>query len=117
MAMEPRTNATPNQLSTARRFSGCESASVVFLTATAITYLLQVRRGVGRHVPSILALGSPDHRRPRPECGIPCAGAGLSVSNRGGATRTLNRRFWRPVLYQLSYTPPSSGQWLVVSKE
>src|SRR5438874_6655320 len=26
-------------------------------------------------------------------------------SSRGGATRTLNRWFWRPVLYQLSYTP------------
>src|SRR5262249_28207274 len=30
--------------------------------------------------------------------------------SRGGATRTLNRRFWRPVLYQLSYTPSSRGQ-------
>src|SRR5438876_4089498 len=29
----------------------------------------------------------------------------LRIVNRGGATRTLNRRFWRPVLYQLSYTP------------
>src|SRR6266496_2416553 len=28
-----------------------------------------------------------------------------NISSRGGATRTLNRRFWRPVLYQLSYTP------------
>src|SRR5262249_24001515 len=27
--------------------------------------------------------------------------------SRGGATRTLNRWFWRPVLYQLSYTPSS----------
>src|SRR5262249_52734986 len=25
--------------------------------------------------------------------------------NRGGATRTLNLRFWRPLLCQLSYTP------------
>jgi hypothetical protein len=30
-------------------------------------------------------------------------------ANRGGATRTLNRRFWRPVLYQLSYTPSLHG--------
>src|SRR5437667_11953053 len=29
--------------------------------------------------------------------------------NRGGATRTLNLRFWRPLLCQLSYTP-SIGQ-------
>gem|GEM_PF-2215628 len=28
-----------------------------------------------------------------------------SPENRGGETRTPNRRFWRPVLYQLSYTP------------
>jgi hypothetical protein len=29
------------------------------------------------------------------------------VASRGGATRTLNLRFWRPLLYQLSYTPSS----------
>ena len=28
----------------------------------------------------------------------------ITLFSRGGATRTLNRRFWRPVLYQLSYT-------------
>lgn len=27
------------------------------------------------------------------------------MQSRGGATRTLNRRFWRPVLCQLSYAP------------
>src|SRR5262249_47455269 len=27
------------------------------------------------------------------------------VASRGAATRTLNLRFWRPLLYQLSYTP------------
>src|SRR5436190_2254317 len=37
-----------------------------------------------------------------------------SGASRGGATRTLNLRFWRPLLYQLSYTPvagipPSDG--------
>src|SRR5688500_13749758 len=26
--------------------------------------------------------------------------------SRAGGTRTPNRRFWRPVLYQLSYCPP-----------
>src|SRR5579883_2716725 len=26
-------------------------------------------------------------------------------TGRGGGTRTPNRRFWRPLLYQLSYTP------------
>src|SRR4029450_5426173 len=32
-----------------------------------------------------------------------CAGSG-----RGDRTRTYNRRFWRPVLCQLSYTPAGS---------
>lgn len=30
------------------------------------------------------------------------------VSGRGGETRTRDTRFWRPVLYQLSYAPKSS---------
>src|SRR3954462_11100435 len=29
------------------------------------------------------------------------------VHCRAGGTRTRNRRFWRPVLYQLSYCPPA----------
>src|SRR6478735_12407292 len=28
-----------------------------------------------------------------------------NVKSRAGGTRTRNRRFWRPVLYQLSYCP------------
>src|SRR5258708_23983525 len=28
---------------------------------------------------------------------------------RSGGTRTPNPRFWRPVLYQLSYTPPEAN--------
>ena len=35
------------------------------------------------------------------------ASIGSIANGRGGVTRTLNRRFWRPVLYQLSYTPGS----------
>src|SRR4026207_831049 len=31
---------------------------------------------------------------------------------RGDRTRTCNRWFWRPVLYQLSYTPPDSHRLL-----
>ena len=27
------------------------------------------------------------------------------ISGRGGETRTRDTRFWRPVLYQLSYAP------------
>src|SRR5690349_1773055 len=30
------------------------------------------------------------------------------VHCRAGGTRTPNRRFWRPVLYQLSYCPPGA---------
>src|SRR3954451_8063711 len=32
------------------------------------------------------------------------------VRCRAGGTRTPNRRFWRPVLYQLSYCPPGRGR-------
>src|SRR5665213_23800 len=31
-----------------------------------------------------------------------------SPPGRSGRTRTCNPRFWRPVLYQLSYTPPEA---------
>src|SRR5579862_4580493 len=30
------------------------------------------------------------------------------IPGRSGRTRTCNPRFWRPVLYQLSYTPPEA---------
>src|ERR1700694_2134008 len=33
----------------------------------------------------------------------------MRESVRGGATRTPNPRFWRPLLYQLSYTPVPVG--------
>src|SRR5256884_9605995 len=33
----------------------------------------------------------------------------IPESGRGGATRTPDPRFWRPVLYQLSYTPVPVG--------
>ena len=31
------------------------------------------------------------------------------ISGRGGGTRTPGARFWRPTLYQLSYTPIKFG--------
>src|SRR2546423_7869541 len=42
------------------------------------------------------------------------AGTALAIvvipeSGRGGATRTPDPRFWRPLLYQLSYTPVPVG--------
>ena len=61
--------------------------------------------------------------RPRAACRCPAsASAAWSVGSpghalfwscrafwsRAGGTRTPNRRFWRPVLYQLSYCPPRS---------
>ena len=33
----------------------------------------------------------------------------LSLFGRGRRTRTLGTRFWRPLLYQLSYTPKRNG--------
>src|SRR5438105_13042427 len=33
----------------------------------------------------------------------------IPESGRGGATRTPDPRFWRPLLYQLSYTPSPDG--------
>src|SRR5450432_1111739 len=33
------------------------------------------------------------------------AAVGTFGSGRGGGNRTPNQRFWRPLLYQLSYTP------------
>src|SRR5438477_1887518 len=37
-------------------------------------------------------------------------GGQVVVCCRAGGTRTPNRRFWRPVLYQLSYCPPGRGR-------
>src|SRR4051812_22594673 len=63
--------------------------------------------------PSTGAAGSEIDRAAR--VGIPSPGSAPNIlsrgcqslpsQSRGGATRTLNRWFWRPVLYQLSYTP------------
>ncbi len=42
--------------------------------------------------------------------------AGLFVFGRGRRTRTHDPWFWRPVLYQLSYTPLSDvGPWLIIA--
>ena len=67
---------------------------------------------------------TPSSRRdlnPRPHPYQGCALPLSYASDRGGGTRTPNRRFWRPVLYQLSYAPPplpanrpsaARGKWL-----
>src|SRR6185436_11325061 len=39
------------------------------------------------------------------------------TSSRPGRNRTCNPRFWRPVLYQLSYGPKRSGGMAVRRKE
>src|SRR3989304_5257428 len=36
-------------------------------------------------------------------------GDGVEVTGRGGRTRTRDLRFWRPLLYQLSYAPADLG--------
>jgi hypothetical protein len=53
------------------------------------------------------ALGAPRYKAPvapRRRLLRTLFGAG-GLSNRGDRTRTCNPRFWRPVLYQLSYAP------------
>src|SRR6267378_1012334 len=45
-------------------------------------------------------------RRDRPLCHPSDFGFG-----RAGGTRTPNRRFWRPLLYQLSYRPTPNGHF------
>src|SRR5215472_15322723 len=41
-----------------------------------------------------------------PRAGQPNRGVQPTGTGRAGGTRTPNRRFWRPGLYQLSYCPP-----------
>ena len=58
--------------------------------------------------PAIPFQAAPSSRRdlnPRPHPYQGCALPLSYASDRGGGTRTPNRRFWRPVLYQLSYAP------------
>src|SRR6266446_10998832 len=43
-----------------------------------------------------------------PSSSIPGAPEGAPQHGRSGGARTPNPRFWRPVLYQLSYTPKSN---------
>ena len=62
----------------------------------------------GRHTPTgnrtpVSALRTP---RPRP---LDDRGDSNSVRHRPGRTRTCNPRFWRPVLYHLSYGPRWPG--------
>src|SRR5262245_5673499 len=62
------------------------------------------RRGARGPTPPSLVRPFPDVAGPDlPLPGPP--GTDVVHSSRGGATRTLNLRFWRPLLYQLSYTP------------
>src|SRR5207245_3862450 len=58
------------------------------------------RRGVGVVRCTLFALGS---------AGTALAIVVIPESGRGGATRTPDPRFWRPLLYQLSYTPVPVG--------
>lgn len=44
--------------------------------------------------------------------GMPRLGEALIAAGRSGGTRTPGIRFWRPTLYQLSYTPSRAGDAL-----
>src|SRR5205823_12275632 len=62
---------------------------------------MRPRRGAGVVVRcTLFALGS---------VGTALAKVVIPESGRGGATRTPDPRFWRPLLYQLSYTPVPLG--------
>src|SRR6266567_599922 len=62
---------------------------------------MRPRRGAGVVVRcTLFALGS---------VGMALAMVVIPESGRGGATRTPDPRFWRPLLYQLSYTPVPVG--------
>src|SRR2546425_6391647 len=62
---------------------------------------MRPRRGAGVVVRcTLFALGSD---------GMALAMVVIPESGRGGATRTPDPRFWRPLLYQLSYTPVPVG--------
>src|SRR5437667_9622827 len=62
---------------------------------------MRPRRGAGVVVRcTLFALGS---------VGMAFAMVVIPESGRGGATRTPDPRFWRPLLYQLSYTPVPVG--------
>ena len=58
--------------------------------------------GEGFEPPKVINLNGFQDRRIQPLChpsGL------ITGSGRAGGTRTPNRRFWRPLLYQLSYRP------------
>src|SRR5262249_21398186 len=108
-----------------------EVASVLFLTATAMAIPSRLnsipagRLGIKDRLhalpPGVVSwdrfpdpsgrvdgLGNPSHMtawETRPAKPLGNRSAQIDHPSRGGAPRTLNRRFWRPVLYQLSYTP------------
>src|SRR5215471_8360153 len=100
MATAPMTYTTPAKLATAsrsKRFPVLTSG--VFLTATVMV------------IPSISDFRSeiPNEETIRAPT-IENRQSSIENQNRGGATRTLNLRFWRPLLCQLSYTPPQQLQ-------
>ena len=61
-----------------------------------------------RRTTAVLSPGSePSLQDPPPAPDVAAPEPGFAAKNRGDRTRTCNPRFWRPVLYQLSYTPRS----------
>src|SRR5690606_28078401 len=88
------------------------------LLSLALCLRLVALVGLSGHLPpftSQVVIQPPRGCRTVPCSGAPpgghvAAGTGaLTAPRRAGGTRTPNRRFWRPELYQLSHCPSSSG--------
>src|SRR5271165_3858720 len=61
-----------------------------------------IRTPEGCYTLTVFKTAAIDHSATSPTSGF----------GRAGGTRTPNRRFWRPLLYQLSYRPtPSLSDW------
>src|SRR5437899_479028 len=93
------TYTAPTALASTRRVCAFEEVfvSILFFTAVAMASSRGESFTLKWHGSQVPSPGADRNR------------AGSSP-NRGAATRTLNLRFWRPLLYQLSYTPSGRGQ-------
>src|SRR6266480_2254272 len=87
------------------------------LTAKTSTVRLRVVGSVGQETffssdqaSSMKRRTDPSEARIRSK--VDCFSRSLSWNGRGDRTRTYNRRFWRPVLCQLSYTPALTDRHL-----
>src|SRR3546814_8417933 len=77
-----------------------------FIVAIGLScLLLRLNRAEARSlIPARFVVTVPQHPPGRLSC-CPAAGTPAAYAGRSGGARTPNPRFWRPVLYQLSYPP------------